>query len=67
MIEINDLWEKYEKNGVKIYVEYFKKIHDKKIDFCNMFRKICNSSCRSQETLSKMHIFSINPQKVIKE
>ena len=29
-INITDLWEKYEKVCVKIYVEYFKKFHDKK-------------------------------------
>ena len=29
-INITDLWEKYEQICVKIYVEYFKKFHDKK-------------------------------------
>ena len=29
-INITDLWEKYEKICVKIYVDYFKKFHDKK-------------------------------------
>ena len=30
IINITDLWGKYEKTCVKIYVEYFKKFHDKK-------------------------------------
>ena len=29
---------------VKIYVEYFKKFHDQKIDFCNTFRKLKTST-----------------------
>ena len=35
---------KYEKICVKRYVEYFKKFHDKKTDFYNMFRKLNTST-----------------------
>ena len=63
------------KKCVKIYVEYFKKFHDKKIDFCNMFRKLNTSTEHDLEFLMLLNgnsfpnvtFFLKNPQKVIEE
>ena len=63
------------KKCVNIYVEYFKKFHDKKIDFCNMFRKLNTSTEHDLEFLmllkgnsfQNVTFFRKNPQKVIEE
>ena len=46
------------KKCVKIYVEYFKKFHDKKIDFCNMFRKLNTSTEHDLEFLMLLKVNS---------
>ena len=60
---------------VKIYVEYFKKFHGQKIDFCNMFRKLNKLTEDDLEFLmllkgnsfQNVTLFRNNPQKVIEE
>ena len=63
------------KKCVKIYAEHFKKFHDKKTDFCNMFRKLNTSTeldlkflmLLNGNSLQNVTFFCKNPQKVIEE
>ena len=73
-INITDFWGKCVKMCVKIYVEYFKKFHDQKIDFCNTFKKLntlteddSKSLCCSKETFQNVTFFCNNPKNVIEE
>ena len=58
-----------------MYVEYFKKFHDKNIDFCNMFRKLNTSTEHELEffmllkgnSFQNVTFFRKNPREVIQE
>ena len=71
-INITDLQEKYEKICVKIYVEYFKKLHDKKLSFATKLNTSTEHDLEflmllTGNSLQNVTFFRKNPQKVIEE